>query len=147
MTDFALVSFARAHWELLSITAVSGTMLLWPLLSGQARLGIAATEAVLLFNRKGALFVDVREPQEFAAAHQHGAHNVPLARLSTETGRIAPDKQTPIVLVCQSGHRTPAAARQLRKQGYARVHTLTGGLNAWRSAGLPLKEPGARKKA
>jgi rhodanese-related sulfurtransferase len=41
-------------------------------------------------------------------------------------------------MVCQTGARSDKAARQLQAAGFEDVHSLEGGLAAWKAAGLPL---------
>jgi rhodanese-related sulfurtransferase len=44
----------------------------------------------------------------------------------------------PILLVCAVGGRSYAAAQVLSRRGYREVYNLSGGVNAWYKAGLPL---------
>jgi len=43
-----------------------------------------------------------------------------------------------VLLICRSGNRSGSAQRQLLQLGYDRVWNVTGGMNAWTSAGLPV---------
>ena len=52
----------------------------------------------------------------------------------------APEPTRPILVYCHSGHRSSAAARWLSEHGYGHVYNLVGGIAAWRSAGLPLRQ-------
>jgi rhodanese-related sulfurtransferase len=52
-------------------------------------------------------------------------------------------RDTTILTVCRSGHRSGLAARWLQQAGH-RVENLAGGLKAWAGAGLPLDPPGGR---
>ena len=63
------------------------------------------------------------------------------------------DKSTPIILMCQSGGRSPIAIRKLHKEGYEKVYFQVEGfegnkakegldkgkrvVNGWKNAGLP----------
>jgi len=47
-------------------------------------------------------------------------------------------KDQPLVLVCDSGQRSKAAAKQFKKHGYTNIYVMSGGLHAWRDAKLPL---------
>ncbi len=78
--------------------------------------------------------LDVREPGEYAREHIPGARLVPLGKLDATalSGR-------PVVLHCASGGRSARGAALLAKSG-ADVAHLSGGLAAWRSAGLPVAE-------
>jgi len=81
--------------------------------------------------------VDVREPGEHAREHIEGARLVPLARL--DAAHVAAESRGRIVLHCASGARSAQAARRLADAGIEGVQ-LSGGLAAWRQAGLPVVE-------
>lgn len=74
----------------------------------------------------GALVVDVRTPEEFAAGHLDGAINIPhdqtLARL-TEYGS---DKDRSIIVYCRSGNRSGKAYEILVEQGFTSTHNAGG---------------------
>lgn len=83
----------------------------------------------------GALLVDVREPDEHAREHIPGAVSLPLGRRD----ELASDGR-PIVFHCRSGMRTAAHAEALRTAAMgADCFLLEGGIDAWRSAGLPTR--------
>jgi len=69
-----------------------------------------------------------------------GARNVPLARIDDGANDLAKRKERPLVVYCDGGERSAKAAEALRKQGFARVNSLSGGLGAWQSAGLPVEK-------
>jgi len=48
----------------------------------------------------------------------------------------SPDQ--PVALICRTGGRSAAAARQLDEAGYKKVYNVQGGITAWIKAGLPL---------
>src|SRR5512144_242345 len=108
-------------------------MLLWPLVRrGMAGGGSVGTaQATHLINREDALVLDVREPGEYGAGHILGAKNLPLARLESGAGDVAKKKEAALILYCESGDRAAKAAAALKKQGYTRVVTLSGGIGAW----------------
>jgi len=85
----------------------------------------------------GAVIVDVREPDEFAYEHIAGAKNIPLGRLSAALGEIPKEKD--VYVMCQSGVRSMQAFQTLNSEGYSRLHNLEGGLNGWKSRGLPVE--------
>jgi rhodanese-related sulfurtransferase len=96
---------------------------------------VTADEAVAL-QRSGMALVDVREPSEFKRGHARGARNVTLAQVRNGARRI--DSSRPVIVICESGHRSAAAARALAKQGMTEIHDVRGGMAAWRRAGLPV---------
>lgn len=73
---------------------------------------------------QGAMVVDVRTPQEFAAGHLDQALNYPLSELDKHFAAI--DKQTPIVLYCRSGNRSGKAYQYLKSQGFTQLHNAGG---------------------
>jgi rhodanese-related sulfurtransferase len=82
-----------------------------------------------------ALFVDVREADEYAAGHVDGSLHMPIGSLAQEWQNLA--GRGPIVVVCQIGQRSGLAAGYLRGRGLD-AHNLEGGLEAWTRAGLAL---------
>jgi len=127
---------------LAAVAVVSGAMLLWPYVR---RFGggpsISAAQATQLINREDALVVDVRDPGEYGSGHILGAKNVPLSRIDAVGSEIAPKrKDKPVIVYCDDGNRSAKAASALRGQGFNSVVSLSGGLGAWRQAGLPLEK-------
>ena len=78
--------------------------------------------------------VDVREDDEWAAGHAPDATHTPLADL--DPAGFRPDQK--IIAVCRSGGRSGKATDKLRAAGLT-VHNLTGGMQAWAAAGLPVR--------
>lgn len=83
----------------------------------------------------GALLLDVREDDEWAAGHAPEAHHLALGRLEAEHASLPKDR--PIVAVCRLGGRSERAAVALRDAGFEVVN-LTGGMTAWAAAGQPV---------
>ena len=126
---------------LFALALVSGGLLLRPVLlkGGGGSGSVSTAEAVRLINREKGVLIDVSEAAEFAAAHAHGARNVPLAQL--EGSKDVPSNKTlPILLMCPTGARAGRAAAQLRKAGYEKAVAVTGGTAAWREAQLPVSK-------
>ena len=88
----------------------------------------------------GAVLLDVREDDEWAAGHIEGAVHVPMMtlpqRLQYEPGPITPENE--IVVVCKMGGRSAQVTAWLRQQGYAATN-LAGGMLAWAAAGRPME--------
>ena len=76
----------------------------------------------------GATLLDVRMPEEFAQRAISGAINVPLYRLREDLAAKVPPGGR-VVVYCNTGERSAAAAFVLNGQGYT-VHALHGGLGA-----------------
>lgn len=97
-------------------------------------------EAVRVMNQDGALVLDVREDNEFAGGRIGGARHIPLTLLKQRITDIERFKEAPVVVYCRSGARSAMAASQLVSAGFTDVTNLQGGLQAWQSAGLPVKK-------
>jgi rhodanese-related sulfurtransferase len=133
------VDFVRNNLLLFVVAFVSGAMLLWPLFRRSAGgPWVNTAEATHLINREDALVLDVRDPGEYGAGHILGAKNVPLSRLGD--AEVAKRKDRPVIVYCDGGERSSKAVAALKKQGFARVVNLTGGLRAWQQAGLPVEK-------
>ena len=90
-------------------------------------------------DRPGTRLLDVRTPGEFEAEHIAGAYNVPLDTLGEHGSEIRASVSEPVVLVCRSGQRARKAEEALKTAGMANLHVLDGGMNAWTSAGQPVR--------
>ena len=70
--------------------------------------------------------IDVRSSEEFSARPTPARH-IPLAALLADSGALT--RGASYLLLCASGKRSLAAARELRKRGLD-AHSLAGGLEA-----------------
>ena len=84
----------------------------------------------------GLCLVDVREPQEHADAAIQGSTLVPLATVPDHLHDWSPDQE--IFIHCKAGGRSARACDFLQQQGFTKVTNITGGMDAWIAAGLPL---------
>jgi len=73
------------------------------------------------------IFIDVREPYEFARDHVEGAINLPPSELMSGAKALQNiPKDTELVLYCLSGARSNASMHYLRELGYT---NLVNGIN------------------
>lgn len=84
--------------------------------------------------------LDVRTPIEYAAEHIAGSQHIPLDQLEARIDELPADAVH--VLICRSGMRATTAAQLLARRGRS-GRVLTGGMQAWRKAGLPIVETSA----
>ena len=73
---------------------------------------------------EGAVIVDVRTPEEFAARSYPKAKNIPLDALASRLSELPNNK--PIVLYCASGARAAQAAAILARSGFKDVVNAGG---------------------
>jgi rhodanese-related sulfurtransferase len=78
---------------------------------------------------QGLEVIDIRTAAEFAASPSVGRH-IDMPALLADPGALQRGRE--FLLVCASGRRSLAAARELRKRGIA-VRSLAGGLGALRA--------------
>jgi len=127
---------------LLGLAVVSGGLLLVPLFSRGMRTSteVGPADAVMLINRKDAVVIDVRDDAEFASGHITNARHIPEKQLSERMKELEKFKNKPVIVSCASGRRSASVADSLRKQGFAEVVALRGGISAWVQAGMPLEK-------
>lgn len=110
-----------------------------------------------------ALLIDVRDPIEFAfVGHPAGSVNVPWKTAPSWTANpyflqqvtaLAPEHETPLLLICRSGQRSFDAAKALAAAGYHNLSNIEEGfegpldaekhrgtLGGWRYHGLPWQQ-------
>lgn len=83
-----------------------------------------------------AVLVDVREADEFARRHIDGALSRPLSQWEEAHLSVAPGQD--VVFTCRSGARTQGACDRLASRVEGTAYVLSGGVDAWERAGLPV---------
>ena len=79
--------------------------------------------------------IDVREPDEWVEGHVPHARLIPLGDLGARLDEVP--KAGTVYLICRSGARSAHAVGALRERGIDAVN-ISGGTDAWRSAGQPI---------
>lgn len=97
----------------------------------------AAEANQMLSGEKSPFLLDVRSDPEFRQAHIQGAQLIPLGNLAQKMADLPKDRV--ILVVCRSGGRSSAAARELAAAGYD-VINMRGGMDEWQGAGLPIRK-------
>jgi sulfur-carrier protein adenylyltransferase/sulfurtransferase len=88
-----------------------------------------------------AVFVDVREQDEWDEGHIPGALHVSRGHLESRIETALPDKARQVVVYCQSGNRSVFATKTLEELGYENVASLAGGYTDWKRNGFPTQLP------
>jgi molybdopterin/thiamine biosynthesis adenylyltransferase/rhodanese-related sulfurtransferase len=89
----------------------------------------------------GATIVDVREASEWEQGHLPDALHISKSYVEQQIEAAVPDRDAPVVLYCAGGVRSLFAAQSLEQLGYTNVASMSGGFQAWKSAGLPWEAP------
>ena len=90
---------------------------------------------------KGALVLDVREPDEHDEGALLGAVHIPRGHLEAQVEGKLLDKHAAVVVYCAGGVRSAFAARTLAELGYTDVVSMAGGFGRWKDEGRPWKAP------
>jgi rhodanese-related sulfurtransferase len=117
----------------------------------------------VLQKEASAVYIDVRTEREFTAGHPQGAVNIPVAfpdpgrgmMMNADFVRVVEEhfpKEKKIILGCQAGPRSNAAAGLLQQAGYQDISNMVGGFGGmrdslgnvvapgWSSSGLPVSQ-------
>jgi hydroxyacylglutathione hydrolase len=80
--------------------------------------------------------LDVRTPGERPEGSIAGSVFIPLSQLEQRLSDIPRDR--PLIVHCAGGYRSSIAASVLKREGFADVSEIAGGMTAWEAAGLPV---------
>jgi rhodanese-related sulfurtransferase len=135
-----LIEFAGNHLILVSAWIFVGALLIMSLTKGSKDgiRSIGTVQATTLINKHDAAVLDIRAKDKFAKGHIAGSKNVSVSDVEKRVPHLVKDKNTPIVVVCDSGITAAGAAATIKKLGYQQLYKLNGGIGAWRQEQLPL---------
>ena len=88
-----------------------------------------------------AVFLDVREQDEYDAGTIPGALHIPRGHLESQVESRIPDRDAPIVIYCAGGIRSAFAAETLEQLGYSDVVSMAGGFGRWKNEGRDWQTP------
>lgn len=131
-----LPEFIVHHWDLwLALGIILILLLIYELRTYQT-IQLPPQEAVLFINRERAAIIDIRSADAFKQGHIINAvHAKPD---DYKTASFAKYKTKPLLIVCSANANAVQIKKQWSASGFAHVHTLAGGIEAWQTAGLPL---------
>lgn len=109
----------------------------------QTAVGEVSREELMSRPPERFLILDVRTPEEFAAGHIAHAVNIPHDQLAARLAEIRSHAGDDVLLYCRSGRRAGLAAETLSKAGFTKLHHLTGDMQGWEAAGLPVEKSGS----
>lgn len=105
------------------------------------RLGEIPPREALERMDRGALLLDVREPDEVSEGSPRGARRLSRGFLELRIEEVARDTATELLCLCAGGARSLFAAEDLARMGYENVRSVAGGFSRWKSEGLPVEVP------
>ena len=135
------VVFITNHWILASLLGVALTAFIVNEIIGGyfGSKGSVSTEiAVQMINHQQAVVFDVRTPVEFSAGHILGAEHLSAITLDKKMSHLQKYLKQPIIIATATGQDTAKMSGLLQAKGFLQIFLLRGGLQAWKSAGMPV---------
>ena len=80
-------------------------------------------------NQNNIVILDVRETEEYSAAHIPGSVLIPLGQLADRYHEL--DAEEEIYVICRSGARSNEACHILTANGFKRVFNVVPGMCEW----------------
>lgn len=80
----------------------------------------------LMSNDRRTILIDVRTKEEYTIGHIPGSTCIPLNNILNNPFSVCENKSAPIILYCQKGYKSSAAAQVLIDVGYKRIYTIPG---------------------
>ena len=111
------------------IIALVIIFLVWRFLPTKGVRNITAAQLKNELGDRNKQYIDVRTPGEFKGRSINGFKNIPLNQLPAKALSLAKDKE--VIVICQSGMRSKNACKILKKQGFAKITNVSGGMSAW----------------
>jgi phage shock protein E len=88
---------------------------------------------------EGLVVLDVRTPEEFTTGHLSDAVLLDFYESDFADSLAELDRDTPYFVYCRSGNRSGQTIQLMQTLGFTNVTELSGGINEWNVANLPLK--------
>ena len=134
---------------LISIAFVSGSLLVWPLLTkniGVKKLGTA--EATAMLNRQNGILIDLREDDDLLPGIIPQAERIPYSIFLKKREDFLKYKKKfqdkknqnkPIILMGDKANTVSVVGKLFKENGFEEVFCLDGGIESWIDAGLPVR--------
>jgi len=111
------------------------------LASARAAITKVSAEAVktAIDSKEKAIFLDVRDPGEFAAGHLPGAMNISRGTLEIVVAGKIPELNAKIYVYCKTAGRSALATKTLNDLGYKNAVLMDAQYADWVKAGYPVE--------
>lgn len=84
---------------------------------------------IIMKNDTYCVLLDVRSPQEYKEGNLENSINIPLYDIAKEIDKEISNKETTIIVYCQSGNRSKKAVEILCRKGYQNIYNILGGMD------------------
>jgi len=135
-----IIQFIQNNWVLCAAFGAAIILLIFEEVRG--KIGgiskISAHALTMLINRENAVTIDLRNQKAFASGHIIGSINIVRSEFDANLKKIETYKDQPVILVDDTDSNAETIGAKLQKQGFTKIHILSGGLQTWKNAKLPL---------
>ena len=83
--------------------------------------------------KKGAILLDIRDPDEHAISHIVGSLNISRGKLEMNVEQMIPELGITVLCYCNANNRGALSAATLQSMGYLNATYIAGGLNDYRA--------------
>ncbi len=135
------VVFITNHWILASLLGVVLTAFIINEIIGShfgSKQAVSTERAVQMMNHQEAVVFDVRTEAEFSAGHIVGAEQLTAVSLDKKMSHLQKYLKKPIIIATATGQDTAKMIAVLQEKGFLQIFVLSGGMQAWKSAGMPV---------
>jgi rhodanese-related sulfurtransferase len=99
----------------------------------------AETVKKAIDSKEKAIYLDVRDAEEFAAGHLPGAQNISRGTLEFKIAKAIPDTNEKIYVYCKTKARSALATKTLNDLGYKNAVLMDAQYADWVKAGYPVE--------
>ena len=85
----------------------------------------------LMQSNEDFLLIDCREEDEYAIARLEQAQLIPMGQIPGRLDELEGYRRKRIAVLCHHGGRSLQVAHWLRRQGFERAQSVSGGIDAW----------------
>ena len=90
-------------------------------------------------SKEKAIYLDVRDSDEYAAGHLPGAQNISRGTLEFKIAKAIPDTNEKIYVYCKTKGRSTLATKTLNDLGYKNAVLMDAQYADWVKAGYPVE--------
>tara|TARA_R110002167_G_scaffold50547_4_gene147143 strand:+ start:86347 stop:86751 length:405 start_codon:yes stop_codon:yes gene_type:complete len=125
--------------KITKILALAFSLVITTVLAGEApQISQQAFLEALKVPNNNIVLLDVRTAEEYNEGHIAGAINISHNAIEENLKQLTQYKNSTVVVYCRSGHRAGIAANILSSNGFTNLQHLTGDMNGWIEAKLPV---------
>jgi rhodanese-related sulfurtransferase len=134
-----LIEYASHHpWLASTAIVVAALVIAYEMYARKQSFAAVSPQDVIRLMNQGALLIDLRPQDEYAAGHVAGARLMNGEQILKASDTLKKHREKTVVVYDDTGSLSASAVRQLAAQGFTKAFNLRGGLAAWRAENLPL---------